>query len=136
MAATPTQRAVEIVRLGWDVPECRLVGLIIEELVKEYETGVLDSYPLARAFLEIRGEGADSTQTKDYVQYMIRENDGYVCRHALNHEHTYRFHREKECSETCRRKWGRTAETRRVLREFSPCCNVEVTTAGSCPLCE
>ena len=94
--------------------------------------GWLDSYAVADALYAERSRrsaSAESRQTCDYVQYLLRES-AHVCRHADGH--FYRLHAEVECSAECNRLWAIAAPVDEPLRPPCPHCFLAVPTCGVC----
>lgn len=134
---SPTEVAKEAVRIGLEVEAnlTQAVDLIVSELVRVFpEGGILHAREVAAAVAEVRGEGACPEQTKNYTLYLFREHD-HLCRHMVDRvAGVYRFHADAKCGPKCREVWER--ENRRKARPMSACCNIELTTAGTCPLCD
>lgn len=102
----------------------------------DHPYGIIDSHALARVVFERRYEGGfdpDLTQTKDYVQHVLRETL-HVCRYAVLN-HFYVAHEPSVCSATCQTLRRHLAPyDRSPDRQLCPTCYVLMTTQGTCSL--
>lgn len=105
----------------------------VAAIVESGESAVLDSHMVADALWARRNERGDAettdwSQTRDYVQHVLREA-AHVCRYADGF--SYRVHLQPACSETCQNKKRIAAKT--VRREICDRCFLERTYDLSCP---
>lgn len=100
---------------------------------------VIDSHVVASALVERRTarrentRSIDWTQTKDYLQFRLRETT-HVCGHAIDGHH-YLVHPEPVCSESCK---SRTTHHRAPApkRALCPSCFMQLPVDGPCGTCE
>lgn len=113
----------------------RITQAISAVLTARPEGGLLDSHAVADSIVTWRSKdavGTDWTQTKDYVQYRLRE-EAHVCGHATD-GHYYLVHADKECSGTCKQRRAQHRPVERI-RELCPHCYVALPLAGECGTC-
>lgn len=135
--ARSTERRVAIEQavrsVETDCSESTLVNAVVAAVLAA--DGIeIDSHHLADLLYARRCTRPDFTgrwdQTKDYVQYVLREQPAHVCRHADGHH--YRVHPEVSCGADCDEKYAMSqADVRRATCQT---CQIEVTTSGRCSM--
>ena len=112
----------------------RLQKAVMAAMIIHGDTTV-DSYKIADAIFEERcnsGMDADWDQTKDYVQFLLREAD-YVCGHAIESGgRFYRIHEDERCGEDCKARNAKT--TKPVYKDMGTCpdCFTKLPAIGIC----
>lgn len=129
-----TDVAVECVASSGATSERAVIDEVVDAVLAECpEGGLVDSHRVAAAVVARRvaaGGDPDPVQTKDYVQYLFRETDEHVCRHADGSH--YRIHPQPKCTPECDAKYQHRAA--RTVRDHCGSCHMELTTAGECPM--
>jgi len=112
------------------------VRSFVDELIRG-GGGVIDSHMVAAAEHDRRicaGQCADHQQTRDYVQYCLREMAN-VCRHTVGNGR-YVVHVEDVCSDHCKNKYSYWNKWLGNEPKRCPTCNLKLPTNGSCGLCD